>query len=136
MRLYYEIWADALEAIKNSKSYMPYKDKIVIVFLLFVIAQGFNAVFIMLLLGSVFNFDMFLDLNIFPGNYLNKAFSGILTLYLPFAIINYYLIFYKKRHAKYTENRRINTGGKALLIYFTSSVLLVLLLVIVGKLIV
>jgi hypothetical protein len=133
MKLYYEIWADALEAIKNSKSYMTYKDKVVTVFVGFTIAQGFNLVFILFLLSSVLSFNLFINFNLFPGNYLDKALSGIVTLYLPFAVFNYYLIFFKKKHLKYFQNRKINTGGKALLLYFVSSILLVLVYIIIGK---
>ncbi len=133
MKLYYEMWADALEAIKTSKSYMTYKDKVATIFIAFVMAQGFNVVFILLLLSRVIKFDLFIDFDIFPGNYLDKSLSGIVTLYLPFALINYYLIFYKKKHLKYMKNRSLNTGGKALMIYFSGSTLLVLLYIIVGK---
>ncbi len=133
MKLYYEMWADALEAIKTSKSYMTYKDKVVTVFVLFMVAQGFNVVFILLLLSRVLKFDVFIDFNIFPGSYLDKALSGIVTLYFPFALINYYLIFYKKKQLKYMESRSLNTGGKALILYFSISILLVLMYIIINK---
>ncbi len=133
MKLYYEMWADALEAIKTSKSYMTYKDKVVTIFVLFMVAQGFNVAFILLLLSSVLEFDLFIDFNIFPGNYLDTSLSGIVTLYLPFALINYYLIFYKKKHLKYMKSRSLNTGGKALILYFSSSILLFLLYIIINK---
>lgn len=133
MKLYYEMWADAIEAIKKSKSYMTYKDKVVVIFVGFTIAQGFNLVAILLLLSKITTFDLFINFNIFPGGYLDKALSGIITLYLPFAIINYYLIFYKKKHLKYLEERKLNTNGKALFIYFICSIMLVLSIIIIGK---
>lgn len=132
-RLYFEIWADAIEAANKSESYMTHKDKMFTLMALFTVAQGFNLVVVLLLLSSFFEFDVFLRFDLFPGSYIDTALSGIITLYLPFAVLNYILIFKKKRYLDYTENRKLITKGKALLVYFVCSIILFLLVVIIGK---
>lgn len=134
-RLYYEIWADAIEAADKSESYMTHKDKMFVLLAGFSIAQGFNLGLVFLALSNFIKTPFFLQIDLFSGTMLDGALAGIITLFLPFAILNYILIFKKKGYKKFVENRRIKTKGKALLIYFACSSGLFLLVVITGKLV-
>lgn len=132
-RLYYEIWADAIEAAEKSESFMTNKDKMFTLLALFSIAQGFNLGIVLLALSNFIKTPFFLQIDLFPGTMLDGALAGITTLFLPFAILNYILIFKKKGYKKHVENRRIKTNGKAILTYFVCSSGLFLLIVIIGK---
>jgi hypothetical protein len=134
MNWYLRIWADAINKAESSKSYMTHKDKMVTLLIMFSVAQGFNLLAIFFFLGSLFEFDPFLSFNVFPGKYLNTALSGIITLFLPFIILNYLLVFYKNRYKKFIQEKHQNTGWKVFIIYFLSSLLLFFLIIIIGKL--
>lgn len=96
MRYYYEIWADAIEAAEKSESYMTLKDKMFVLLIGFSLAQGLNLALFILIISIFVKTNFFLNLNIFPGTYLDNALSGFITLLLPFLLLNYILIFYKK----------------------------------------
>lgn len=132
-RFYFEIWADAIEAMEKSKANMTYKDKAFILLILFSVAQGFNLALVLLILSKYIKTPFFLPIDIFPGKFLDGAIAGIITLFLPFVLINYILIFRKKIVKKYVKNRKINTKGKALLAYFLLSAGLFILIVVIGK---
>lgn len=134
MNWYLRIWADAINKAENSKSYMTHKDKMVTLLIMFSVAQGFNLLAIFFFVGSFFDFDPFLSFNVFPGKYLNTALSGIITLFLPFIILNYLLVFYKNRYKKFIQEKHQNTGWKVFIIYFLSSLLLFFLIIVIGKL--
>lgn len=132
-KLYYEIWADAIEAIRSTESYMTDKDKIVVLLITFSIAQGFNLGFLLLILATFIETPFFLQINLFPGSMLNGAIGGMITLFLPFVIINYILIIRKKYYLKYIHNRTIRSKGKVFLLYFFFSGGLFVFTVIIGK---
>jgi hypothetical protein len=86
------------------------------------IFQGFNLLSICISLNLLFNIKFPLTINIiFISNvFLNKAISGILILFLPFFIINYFLILYKKRYKKIIINYK-SYNGKILFYYMLIS---------------
>lgn len=133
MNWYYEIWADGISGIEKSKSYMTKGDKIFVIFSLFTAAQAANFATILLILNFFFDVSYFLHIDIFRGRLLDSAFEGIITLFSPFALLNYFLVLHKKRYEKFVENCRLNTGGKAFLLYAFCSFILFLLIVITGK---
>lgn len=132
-RFYFEIWADAIEAMEKSNNNMTYKDKMFTLLLLFSVAQGFNLALVLLVLSEYIKSSFFLQIDIFSGQFLDGAIAGIITLFLPFGLLNYILIFRKKIIRKYTQNRKINTNGKAFLAYFLLSAGLFILIVVIGK---
>lgn len=134
MNWYLRIWADAINKAESSKSYMTHKDKMVTLLIMFSVAQGFNLLVIFFLLGSIFDFDPFISFDIFPGKYLDTALSGIITLFLPFIILNYLLVFHKNRYRKFIQEKNTTNGWKIFIIYFLSSLLLFFLIIMVGKL--
>lgn len=132
-RLYFEVWADAIEAAERSKSYMTHKDKMFTLLAVFSVAQGFNLGLVLLILSSYIKTPFFLQIDLFPGTMLDGSLAGIITLFLPFAILNYILIFKKKKYLAYAENRKIRTKGKAFLAYFVCSSGVFLLVVVISK---
>ena len=134
-RIYYEIFADAIEAAANNKEALfgP-KEQRFYTLLLFSLAQGLNVVLMLFIISAFVRIDnCFLSINVFPGTYLDTAISGFITLVLPFMMINYFLVFYSKTYLKYTHNRRIITKGWALMIYFMGSAGAFILYMVVGK---
>jgi len=134
-RLYYEIFADAVEAAANNKEALfgP-KEQRFYTLLIFSLAQGLNVALLLFIISAFIRLNyIFLPINIFPGTYLDTAISGFITLVLPFLIINYFLVFHKKRYLKYISNRRITTKGWALMIYFMGSAGAFIIYLIVGK---
>jgi hypothetical protein len=134
-RLYYEVFADAIEAAANNKDalYGP-KEQRFYTILIFSTAQSLNLLLILFIISSFTNIgNIFFKLNFFPGTYLDNALSGFITLGLPFLIINYLLVLHSKTYLKYTENRKIKTKGWALMIYFICSAMAFTLYMVMGK---
>lgn len=133
MNWYYEVWADAIDKAKNTNSGKSNRDKMLTLLVAFSIAQGFNLVSIYFLISYLIKFNPLIDFDIFPGSYLDTALSGFITFYLPFFIINYFLIFYKKKYERFVDKRKLNSGGKAFVFYFFGSGLLFFLIIFLGK---
>lgn len=133
MNWYYEIWADAIIKAKKTNSGKSDKDKMLTLLVAFSIAQGFNLASIYFLISYLIRFNPLIAFNIFPGNYLNTALSGFISFYLPFFILNYFLIFYNKKYERIIDKRSLNSGGKAFVFYFFGSGLLFFLIIFLGK---
>ena len=133
MNWYYEIWLDGIAKAKKTNSGKSNRDKMITLLVAFSIAQGLNLVSIYFLVGSFVKFNPLLKIDFFPGQYLNTAFSGFLTFYLPFFIGNYFLIFYKNRFLKLMRKRRLHSDGKAFIFYFFFSGLLFFGIILFGK---
>ena len=133
MRYYYEMWADAMEFVEKTDRPLPKEERRIAILIGLSVAQGSNLTCILILLSYFYNFSILFDINVFPGNYLDHALSGFISLVLPFVLINYFMFFYKKYHLKYKENRKVNTNGKAFFFYFFISQGLFLALGVLGK---
>lgn len=99
-KIYYNLWVDAImPAIKNDAK-VSEGWKLPALFL-FSIGLGFNMLTVFLIMG-IFGIliDPFIDFDIFPGNKFDEGLSGFITFILPFAILNYLLIFYNSRYKK------------------------------------
>lgn len=133
MNWYYEVWADAIYKAKNTNSGKSNRDKMLILLVAFSIAQGFNLASIYFLINYLIKFNPLIAFDVFPGNYLDTALSGFISFYLPFFIINYFLIFYKIKYERFVDKRKLDSGGKAFVIYFFGSGLLFFLIIFLGK---
>lgn len=134
-RIYYEIFADAVEAAANNKEALfgP-KEQRFYILLIFSLAQGLNVALLLFIISAFVKLNnIFLSINAFPGTYLDTAISGFISLVLPFLIINYFIVFHSKAYLKYTNNRRIKTKGWAIMIYFIGSAGAFILYIVVGK---
>jgi len=131
MNWYYEIWADAIEKAEKTNSYKTHRDKMFTLLSIFSLAQGFNLQTFFIAISPFWKIDSLIKLDIFPGNVMDKLVASLLTFYLPFVIVNYFLIFYKKKYMAHTVRKRINTGGKLFMLYFVFSILLFFIVMIV-----
>jgi hypothetical protein len=132
-QLYYDLWVDAILAAEKSNSYMHRYDKLFVIFTLYTTAQSANFALILLILDFFNDVTYFIEIGIFKSRLLNGAIEGVVLLFLPFAIVNYFLVFYKNRYQKHVEHRQLNTKGKALLLYAFCSFSLFIIVVILGK---
>ena len=129
--LLYKLWVDAIVFERsNNKGIRNWKIYTLIPMSLY---QGLN-VFTVLFWLSFFGVKMeiFLVFDIFPGKMLDGALSGLLTLFLPFIILNYLLIFHRKRYEKLIE-KYIYKKGKYYKTYAVASVIIGVLPLIVLK---
>ena len=134
LKLYYKIWIDAINAVikKNDENQKDWK---IILLIIFSVAQGVNLLTVFFWLNT-FNikYDIFFDFDFFPGDMLDGFLSGFITLFLPFILLNYFLIFRKRRYQDYREiYSGMNTQGRAFMLYFIISVLIFILPIIIGK---
>ncbi len=129
--LYYEIWVDAIvyEKTRNGDK----RNWKIYTLVPISILQGINLLTILFwLVFLTIKFDPFLHFNIFPGKIINSFMSGFITLFLPFLILNYLLIFRKNKYdtllIRYDYKK-----GKYYIIYFITSIGIFLLPIIIGK---
>ena len=98
MRIYYLIWADAIAFERKNQKKLNNKGG----FMFFTLVpmsgiQGINLFGVFLLMNSFgFKIDPFINFNLFQFELLNKVLSSFITLYFPFLVINYFLVFRKK----------------------------------------
>jgi hypothetical protein len=133
MNWYYEIWADVIDKAKNTNNGKSNRDKMLTLLVAFSIAQGFNMASIYFVISYFIKFNPLIDFDIFPGSYFDIALSGFISFYLPFFIINYFLIFYRKRYERFIYKRKLNSDGKAFVLYFLGSGLLFFFIIFLGK---
>lgn len=97
MKFYYWIWIDSISSFnKYNPQKSNWKNSI---FLLNTWINAANAwiIFVWLKWMGINNLQL-IDLNIFPGDLLDKFFSFCFVFALPFGFLNYFLIFYKDRY--------------------------------------
>jgi len=129
--LYYKIWVDAIvyEKTKHGhiRNWKPYT------LIPISVLQGVNLLSIFFWL-STFNIkiDIFIDFDLFPGTMIDGFLSGFITLFLPFILLNYILIFRGKKYNRLIEKFDYRKG-KLYLIYFLMSIGIFIFPIIIGK---
>jgi hypothetical protein len=129
--LYYKIWVDAIvyEKTKHGhlRNWKPYT------LIPISVLQGVNLLTIFFWL-STFNLkiDIFLDFDLFPGKMIDGFLSGFITLFLPFILLNWLLIFRGKRFESLVEKYEYKKG-KLYLLYFLTTIGVFILPIIIGK---
>jgi hypothetical protein len=118
MNWYYNLWVDAIQ-FENAKhgSFRNWKPYVMagITF-----CQGLNLATILFWMSTWTKIRFFVPINFFPGSILNGSISGLITLFLPFIIINYFLIFKNKRYEELLKKYE-HKNGKRYIIYFIGS---------------
>lgn len=135
-RIYYKVWIDAIKAaIKTNRDGQNSWKSILLI--IFSVSQGVNLLTIFLLTKVVFKteINVFIDFNLFPGKMLDGFLSAFITLFLPFLLLNYILVFYKDRYVKLLDSYYgfKMREGLVFILYFISSMLIFMLPVIIGK---
>lgn len=132
MSWYYSLWADAIgfEKAKHGhfRNWKPY------VLLGISFSQGLNLAAVLLLVSNWIKNPFFLTIDLFPGTMLDGALSGIITLFLPFVLLNYLLVLKNKKYELIIEKFPYRKG-KLYIGYFITSVALFFLPVLIGFLI-
>jgi hypothetical protein len=96
--LYYKIWADAIVAQKRKKAeYTSWK---LYTLVPLSVLQGINLLTFFYWMKIIVNryLPLFMPVNIFNAHPLNDFVSVIITFFIPFAILNYLLIFNNDRY--------------------------------------
>lgn len=131
LKLYYKIWVDAIvyEQTKHGhfRNWKPYT------LIPISVLQGVNLLTIFFWL-STFNLkiDIFLDFDLFPGKMIDSFLSGFITLFFPFILLNWVLIFRCKRFEILVEKYEYKKG-KFYLIYFLATIGVFIFPIIIGK---
>jgi hypothetical protein len=103
-RLYYKIWADAIQRYWKHHPKQPWKLN---VFLMMTWMHTLNAFIVALWLKY---FDILvipiLEVELFPGNLIDAFLSFAITFSPPFILVNYFFIFYKNRYEKIVERHK------------------------------
>lgn len=112
MNIYYLIWSNAI--IRFKKANPARKDWKRALFVMVTIMFGLDFWIILLWLKFFKIFELKLpDINLFPGEMLD-GFLGFISIFcLPFALINYFLIFHNNRYERIIEKYKNNTGNYA-----------------------
>jgi hypothetical protein len=127
--LYYALWVDVIVNSKGYKNKEP--DWKATAYFLITVTNALNF-FILLLWLDFFNINARKYLFIFESkSMLTSALGGFINFGLPFAIINYYAIFYKKRYLKLIAKHPAPYNGRFALTYILGSILLVVISVII-----
>lgn len=126
---YYILWSEAITSSSYYKKKDPdWKYKI---FVLMMLLNSMNY-FTILFWFKHFNLDLEKYLFIIrDGIFLPSALEGLINLGLPFVIINYFAIFYKKRYIKLIAKYPSRYNGKLFLVYSVGSLLFVVVTVII-----
>ncbi len=127
--LYYTLWVDIIVNSKGYKNKEP--NWKATAYFLITVANALNF-FVLLLWLDFFNINARRYLFIFESNsFIESALGGFVNFGLPFAIINYYAIFYKNRCLKLIAKHAAPYNGRFALIYILGSILLVVITVII-----
>ena len=108
--LYYRIWADAIVSQKQKKAeYTSWKLYILVPLS---VLQGINLLTFFYWMKIIVNRHLllFMPVNIFNAHPLNDFVSVIITFFIPFAILNYLLIFNNNRYMGIIENYGAQNG--------------------------
>lgn len=128
MNFYYKIWVDVISRMKaqsqNKDNWKLYS------FIFMSMAMSLNLLLFMTVLQShvlkipFYNFK----LDFFPGEKLDASLKYIILFFLPVAILNYFLIFFKKKYKRLLKSYKTYNGKLAvtylLLSYFMPFILL------------
>ena len=117
---YYLIWVDFITSAKKYHSQRT--DWKFHIFVLLTTCNALNLFTIYTWLKYFKVVTYLVSVEIFPGNILNSSSSFIVQFASPFILLNYFLIFYKKRY-KQLINKYQGIKGKPGLIYSLGSVI-------------
>jgi hypothetical protein len=131
LSLYYKIWVDAMVYEKTKHGHL--RNWKTYTLLPLSIIQGVNLFTLLIWLSfSGVKFDVFFDFDFLPGTMLDGFLSGFISLFLPFILLNYFLIFYNKQYEKLINEYKYK-NGKLYLTYFLVSIGICIIPLILGK---
>ena len=128
--LYYQIWTDAIVFEKNKYGDSNWK---ILTLLPISVLQGVNMLTILFWLNTFnVNINIFLKFDFFAGKMIDSFISVFISLFLPFILLNYFLIFRKGKYKKLIEKYKYRKG-MLYLTYFATSVVIFIMPIIIAK---
>ena len=112
MKLYYLIWADAINSYIRShpNNHEDWKIKSFMI-ITFAYSLSIWTIFIWL---SYFNVKIpLVNFNFFPGEIINNFLSFAILFVVPIGLLNYFLVFYKMRYKRILKEYARNKTGYA-----------------------
>jgi len=101
--IYYQLWVDAIEFERSHNQ--GHRDWRVYTLIPISMIQGLTFLMVIIWLSVAgLKFNIFFNIELLPNAVLNKFISGFITLFLPFFILNYFLIFRGKRYEKLVKD--------------------------------
>jgi len=120
LKWYYQMWSDGIYSLQKKKERDPTMLPWQVGSLTAVaFAQGTNWLTIWFWLRAVgVKYDILLNIDLFDVAVLDKFSSAFISLFLPFYIINYFLIFHKKRYEEIMKRfPSKNVKGLSMILY-------------------
>jgi hypothetical protein len=117
--IYYQLWVDAIEFERSNNK--GHRDWRVYTLIPISMIQGLTFLMVIIWLSVAgLNINIFFNIGLLSSAVLNKFVSGFTTLFLPFFILNYFLIFRGKRYEKLGKDYEYKKGKwyKFYLIFF------------------
>ncbi|XLS28530.1 hypothetical protein ACJD0Z_15145 [Flavobacteriaceae bacterium M23B6Z8] len=131
LKLYYKIWTDAIKYEREKHGHL--RNWKVYTIIPISIIQGLNLFTVSIILSSFgINYNLPFEINLFPGETLDSALSGIILFFVPFLGLNYLLIFKNDRYLKIIEKYNYRKG-RLYVAYFLISLLFFFGPIIIGK---
>jgi hypothetical protein len=129
---YYILWSDAIQRFKK---YNPEKEWKLRLFIFITGLNGLNLwiVFLWLKYFDIFTIPNY-NIDIFPGELLDNFVVFSAQFALPFAILNYFLIFNKNRYEKVLKRYKTIKGSYAPTYTFSVAILAFISAIIYGLL--
>lgn len=129
--LYYTMWVDTIIKFKSVPiNKDDWKSKSM---MLVSAAMGIQFILVLFALSSmglpIYKYYN-INLDIFPGERLDGMLNGTILFFLPFFILNYFLIFFKKKHINLIKNYEYK-NGKYYFIYVLGTFFIGLILTII-----
>lgn len=108
--LYYKIWVDAIKSIQSNKAEQASWKAYTIIPIS--ILMGINLFTLFFWMKTLFNknLPLFFPIVIFNAKLINSFISIIVTLFIPFVILNYLLIFNNDRYETLLKEYNSSNG--------------------------
>lgn len=118
--IYYSIWADLIVNIEKNTNHK--KDWKLFSIIYMTLLNALNMGVVLMLLAYMFNFKViWVSFSLFPGNLLNSFIAFIVQFATPFVLLNYGLIFHKRRY-KTLVQKHSDRKGKLFALYLLGSI--------------
>lgn len=128
MSWYYKLWVDAIQ-FENSK-HGDFRNWKFYVMIGITFSQGLNLATLLFWMSTWVKINFFIPVDLFPGKIFDGAISGFITLFLPFLVLNYFLIFKNRKYELLLRKYKHKRGRIYITYFFISlSVFIVPLLI-------
>ena len=132
MDLYYKIWVDGLKKLRSIPSNKNMWKFYAMVFISMAMAINFMLL-VAILERNIFRTNFYhLEIQVFPRTKIDSFLSFFILFFAPCGLINYFLIFRKRRYEILFKKYQITYNGKLCVAYMMISYFSPFLLLIIG----